>query len=448
MQVLSQLSYNPTRSSVVGPLVGALSVAIRPGSSPGCSTGEFRVLERRLAPIPARCERGARVLLPRQRIGFEDSTGVLCRSMHELDSRHDHLVDYITQQILATELSLIPRTLTAALIGLVLLVSCGVGQGADASAELTLRLGYFPNVTHAPAIVGLEEGILAEALGPDVALQPQAFNAGPEVVEAIFNGALDASYIGPNPAINAFARSNGEAIRIVAGTTSGGAALIVRDDITSPDQLAGTVLATPQLGNTQDVALRAWLLEQGYQTDLEGGGDVSIAPQANGQALEAFVAGEIDGAWVPEPWATRMVAEGGGRILLDEADLWPDREFVTTHLIVATEFLEAHPDVVKRLLAGHVEAISVTNDDAELARDIVSASIQEITGSELAPDLLAAAWEKLEFTVDPIADSLRVSAEHATQLGLLEDTDLEGIYDLTLLNEVLGDAGEPEIPAP
>ena len=238
-----------------------------------------------------------------------------------------------------------------AVIGMVLLASCGAGDGAEGDT-VTLRLGYFPNVTHAPAIVGMENGILADALGSGVVLEPHVFNAGPEVVEAIFNGALDASYIGPNPAINAFAQSDGQAIRIVSGTTSGGAALIVRDDITSPDQLAGTVLATPQLGNTQDVALRAWLLEQGYETDLEGGGDVSITPQANADALNAFIAGDIDGAWVPEPWSTRMVEEGGGRVLVNEADLWPDGDFVTTHLIVATEFLEEHPDVVKSLVAG------------------------------------------------------------------------------------------------
>ena len=153
--------------------------------------------------------------------------------------------------------------------------------------------------------------------GPNVTLAPQAFNAGPDVIEAIFSGALDASYIGPNPAINGFTRSNGEALRIVAGTTSGGAALVVSEEIATPDDLAGTMLATPQLGNTQDVALRAWLADQGYTTDLEGGGDVSITPQANGQALEAFIAGEIDGAWVPEPWATRMVGEGGGHVLVE-----------------------------------------------------------------------------------------------------------------------------------
>ena len=339
------------------------------------------------------------------------------------------------------------RVITVAVIGMVLLASCGGGEEADGNS-VALRLGFFPNVTHAPALVGMEEGLLAEALGSEVELEPHAFNAGPEVVEAIFNGALDASYIGPNPAINAFAQSDGQAIRIVAGTTSGGAALVVREDITAPEQLAGTVLATPQLGNTQDVALRAWLVEQGYETDLEGGGDVSITPQANADALNAFAAGEIDGAWVPEPWATRMVEEGGGHVLVNEADLWPDGQFVTTHLIVATEFLEAHPDVVKRLIEGHVAAIDFTNDDPEAAQADVIAAIEELSGSELSPEIVAQAWENLEFTVDPIATSLATSAQHATDLGLLDPVDLDGIYDLTLLNEVLAEAGQPEIPTP
>jgi NitT/TauT family transport system substrate-binding protein len=339
------------------------------------------------------------------------------------------------------------RRASLAMIGILLLASCSVGEGSEGDS-LTLRLGFFPNVTHAPAIVGIENGILADSLGPDVVLEPHAFNAGPEVVEAIFNGALDASYIGPNPAINAFAQSNGEAIRIVAGTTSGGAALVVRDGITSPDQLAGTTLATPQLGNTQDVALRAWLLEQGFETDLEGGGDVSITPQANADALNAFVAGEIDGAWVPEPWWTRMVEEGGGHVLVDEADLWPDGRFVTTHLIVATQFLEDHPDVVKRLIEGHVAAMEATNDDPQAAQEVVIAAIEELSGSQLSPDTVAMAWKNLEFTVDPIAASLETSAQHAIELGLLESVDLDGIYDLTPLNEVLSEAGQEEIPTP
>ena len=328
------------------------------------------------------------------------------------------------------------------------LVIGGCSTAGGAGEEVELRLGYFPNVTHAPAIVGIEDGLLAQALGENVALAPQAFNAGPDVIEAIFSGALDASYIGPNPAINGFTRSNGEALRIVAGTTSGGAALVVSEEIASPDDLAGATLGSPQLGNTQDVALRAWLTDEGFTTDLEGGGDVSIMPQANGQALEAFIAGEIDGAWVPEPWATRMVGEGGGHVLVNEADLWPDGEFVTTHLIVATEFLEAHPDVVRDLLVGHVDAVNAVNDDPSGAQATVAAALGELTGSSLPDGTLERAWENLAFTVDPIAASLATSAQHAADLGLLDDPDLDGIYDLSVLNEVLREAGQPEISAP
>jgi NitT/TauT family transport system substrate-binding protein len=333
---------------------------------------------------------------------------------------------------------------------LLLLLGVALSACSSVSSEegATVRLGYFPNMTHATAIVGVEEGMLEEALGPDVTLTAQAFNAGPDVIEAIFNGALDASYIGPNPAINGFIRSNGEAIRIIAGATSGGAALVVRDGIASADDLAGTTLATPQLGNTQDVALRAWLAEAGLETDLEGGGDVSIAPQANGQALEAFVAGEIDGAWVPEPWATRMVNEGGGTVLVDEAELWPGGAFVTTHLIVATEFLEEHPDLVKRLLIGHVEANAFVNDSPGEAQAVVGAALAELTGSELPEGTLAEAWENLDFTIDPIAASLVESANDQLEMGLIDSPDLDGIYDLTLLNEVLRAAGEPEVPLP
>jgi NitT/TauT family transport system substrate-binding protein len=320
------------------------------------------------------------------------------------------------------------------------------GEAADAGT--VLRLGYFPNVTHAAALVGIEEGMIAEALGDGVELQAQAFNAGPDVIEAIFNGALDASFIGPNPAINGFTRSGGEALRIVSGATSGGAALVVRDGITSPEDLEGTTLATPQLGNTQDVALRAWLAEQGLESDLEGGGDVSVSPQSNGDALAAFVAGEIDGAWVPEPWATRMIEEGGGSVLVDERDLWPDGRFVTTHLIVATEFLEAHPDVVRDLLAGHVAATDALNNDPEAAQAVVSAAIAELTDTELPEGTLAAAWQNMEFTVDPIAASLTESANDAVELGLLDSADIDGIYDLALLNEVLSELGRDEVPQP
>jgi sulfonate transport system substrate-binding protein len=322
------------------------------------------------------------------------------------------------------------------------------GAGGSGSESVTFRLGYFPNVTHATAIVGVEQGIFQDKLGAGVALQTQTFNAGGDVVEAIFNGGLDASYVGPNPAINAWAQSEGSAIKIVSGATSGGAFLVVSPDITSPDQLAGKTLGSPQLGNTQDVALRAWLKDQGYETDLEGGGDVSVTPMANADILTAFISGDLDGAWVPEPWATRMIEEGDGQILVDERDLWPDGKFVTTHLIVATEFLNGHPDVVKHLLEGQVAANQFVNENASEAQQAVGSAIGELTGSELDPGILAASWENLTFTNDPIASSLAESAAHAEDVGLLDPVDLEGIYDLTLMNEVLSAQGMEEIPQP
>ncbi|MGI8517836.1 MAG: ABC transporter substrate-binding protein [Acidimicrobiia bacterium] len=276
-------------------------------------------------------------------------------------------------------------------------------------------------------------------------LETSTFNAGTEAVEALFADALDMSFIGPNPAINAHAQSDGSAIRIVAGTTAGGAALVVRPEIAASGEMAGATLATPSLGNTQDVALRAWLLEQGLTADLEGGGDVSIVPQSNSQSLETFVSGDIDGAWVPEPWATRLVLEGGGEILVDERDLWPDGEFVTTHLIVRTEFLEANPEVVAAVLRGLVAAVDSIEQDPAGAQEVVNGSIESLTGSGLAPEVMTGAWANLTFTLDPLASSLRQSAANAEAVGLLEAVDLNGIYAVEALNEILSSLGREEV---
>jgi NitT/TauT family transport system substrate-binding protein len=320
----------------------------------------------------------------------------------------------------------------------------GTPSTAASSDPVTLHLGVFPNVTHATGLVGIGEGIFEKALGTNE-LDVSYFNAGPEASEALLSGAVDASYIGPNPAINAFAKSNGKAIRIIAGATSGGAFLVTKPEITTPADLKGKKLATPQLGNTQDVALRAWLKEHDLTTDTSGGGDVSISPQANADTLTAFKAGDIDGAWVPEPWATRLIQEGGGKVLVDERDLWPDGDYVTTHLIVRTDFLEKHPDVVKQLLEGHVDATAFVNDHADEARTIVNEQIKAATGKALAPAVLDAAWANLTFTDDPIASSLQKSADDAIALGLLDEVDLKGIYDLDLLNEVLRSKGAEEV---
>lgn len=320
------------------------------------------------------------------------------------------------------------------------------GTSDDAAAEpVTLRLGYLPNLTHAPAVVGVREGILADALGPGVALQTSTFNSGTEVVTGLFSGALDASYIGPGPAINAWHQSEGAAIRIIAGSTSGGVALVVRDGIESAEDLAGTTIATPALGNTQDVAARAWLAEEGLETTMEGGGDVQVLPQSNAQTLETFASGAIDGAWVPEPWGTRMVREAGGTVLLDEREHWEGGEFVTAHLVVAAEFLAEHPDVVADLLRGHVAAVDRITADPERAQEETNEGLLELVGQRLGPETIAGAWENLTFTVDPIPGSLAGAAEDAAEVGLLDPVDLAGIYDLSLLNDVLAELGRDAV---
>jgi NitT/TauT family transport system substrate-binding protein len=308
---------------------------------------------------------------------------------------------------------------------------------------VTVRLGYFPNVTHATAIVGVEKGIFAKALGTDK-LEAKTFNAGPEATEALLSGAIDATYIGPNPAINAFVKSN-KGIRIISGATSGGAALVVKPSITSAAQLKGKTIASPQLGNTQDVALRSWLKEQGFKTDAQAGGDVSVKPQENSLTLDTFKAGNIDGAWVPEPWVSRLVIDGGGKVLVDEKTLWPEGKFVTTHLIVREKFLKEHPATVKRLLEGQVEANDWLAANGTEAQRVVNSGIEKITQKKLTDPVIAAAFTNLSFTNDPLASSLKTSADHAVAVGLLEKPDLTGIYDLTLLNQVLKAKGEPAV---
>jgi len=342
------------------------------------------------------------------------------------------------------------RLIAAVVLALVgsLAAACGGSGGASSkpSEPVTVHLGYFPNVTHASALVGVEGGIFQKALGTDK-LALQTFNAGPAAVEALFSGGLDASYIGPNPAINAYAKSKGAAIRIISGATSGGASLVVKPGITSAADLKGKKVASPQLGGTQDVALRTWLRDHDLKTDPQGGGDVAILPQDNAQTLDTFKSGAISGAWVPEPWATRLVQEAGGTVLVDESTLWPGGRFVTTQLVVRTAFLRQHPATVERLLEGQVQANTFLHDKPDEAQALVNQGIAKVTGKKLPDAVIAGAWKNLTFTNDPIASSLTVSASHATAVGLLEKVDLAGIYDLAPLNKVLARHHLPPVKA-
>lgn len=319
----------------------------------------------------------------------------------------------------------------------------GAAASGSAAEAPELRLGYFANLTHALPVLGVANGTFQENLG-STKLTTQTFNAGPSAVEALLSGAIDATFIGPNPAINAFAKSDGEAIRIVSGATSGGAQFVVQPDVTE-DNLRGRTFATPQLGNTQDVALRYWLQQKGLSAPKSGGGDVEVLPTENATTLDLFTKGDIDGAWVPEPWASRLVVEGGGKVLVDEADLWPGGQFVTTHLIVSTEYLAKYPGTVAKLVRAELATLAEIEANPEASRDATNAALEELTGKALKPEVLARAWPNLTLTVDPIASSLEADQQHAEAVGLAEPTDLTGIYDVRILNAELAAAGRPTV---
>lgn len=322
------------------------------------------------------------------------------------------------------------------------LTACSTASEAAPAAAASVTLGYFPNLTHAPALVGVSKGHFAKALGAGTELKTVTFNAGPAAIEALNAGSVDITFIGPNPTITGFTQSKGQSLRVVAGAAANGASLVVKPEITAAAQLAGTRLASPQLGNTQDVALRHWLKGQGFETTPEGGGDVSILPQENATALQAFSSGEIDGAWVPEPWATRLVDEAGGHVLVDEADLWPDGRFIVTNVIVRTEFLQQHPEQVRAVLAGLLDSLDDIEENPAEARAAVNEAIAAITGKPMNPEVLAKAWPNVVFTADPLAATLREGAAHAVEVGLLEEPDLTGLYALDTLNELLAERGE------
>jgi NitT/TauT family transport system substrate-binding protein len=324
--------------------------------------------------------------------------------------------------------------------------SSATGAANSGSSPVVLRLGFLANITHEPALVGLAKGYFTKDLGKNVTLKTSVFSTGTEETTALLAGQLDAAYVGPNPALNAWQKSNGTAIKIISGAASGGASLVVKKGITSAAQLKGKSLATPSLGNTQDVALRFWLKQHGLATTPTGGGDVSIKPiKPNSAAVLEFASGQIDGGWEPEPYATEMVLDGGTR-LVNEASLWPGGNFVTTNLVVTQSFLKDHPSAVNGLLKGQIEANSYINSNAAAAAGVANTELTKLLGKGLKPNVLSAALPYIHFTNDPIASSLTTDAQHAVAVGLLTPVkNLSGIYDLGPLNALLKADGQPQV---
>ncbi|WP_369204666.1 aliphatic sulfonate ABC transporter substrate-binding protein [Streptomyces sp. PU-14G] len=350
----------------------------------------------------------------------------------------------------ATALALLPVLLLAA--------GCGYGSKAVESGDPApvggakiggldeVRLGYFPNVTHATPLVGLRSGgRIPQELG-GTKVRTQVFNAGPAAIEALNAKAVDMTWVGPSPAVNGYVQSGGKNLRIVGGATSGGASLVVDPEkVASLDDLKGKTLATPQLGNTQDVALLHHLKTKGIEVDPETGkGATSVLRQDNKEIPTTFRQGGIDGAWVPEPTASKLVAEGG-KVLLDEEKLWKEGKFVTTNLVVRQDFLEDHPDVVEAVLRGSVRTNAWIRSHPGAAKKDINEALQRDAGKPLPDTVLDAAFRRIEVTDDPLAGTLKKQAGHAVATGLLDKPDLAGIYDLAPLNRVLASAGRPAV---
>jgi NitT/TauT family transport system substrate-binding protein len=327
--------------------------------------------------------------------------------------------------------------------------TAGVTEIPTSSGPVTLHLGYYPNFTHAQAIVGLNRGTFKDDLGPNVTVDTKTFNAGPDEITALFAGQIDIGYIGPSPAVNGYIKSKGADVRVIAGAVNGGAELIVRNgaNINTPADFANKKVATPQLGNTQDVALRKWLKDNGLNAK-EQGGNVTVIPTQNADTLTAMKKGDIDAAWVPEPWGTRLIQEAGGKLFLDERTLWPGGEFPTALVIVRTDFLNKHPDVVLNFLKAHVATTQWIAANSDAAKKIVNDGLQQLTGKALTQATIDGAWQLITVTNDPIEQAVKAAAENAYALGFLtQKPDLSNLFALDLLNQALKNGNLPPVKA-
>ncbi|MFQ5920880.1 MAG: aliphatic sulfonate ABC transporter substrate-binding protein [Nitrososphaerales archaeon] len=333
--------------------------------------------------------------------------------------------------------SIIVGAVVAAAI--VISVAFSSASSLDTTFSNTVRIGYFPNISHAQALVGAANGTFEQALG-DTRVEYKIFNAGPASIEALFTDQVDIVYVGPNPAINGYIRTDGEGLRVIAGAASGGVLFVVRTDsgIDSAGDLYGKKLAAPQYGNTQDISLKSYIIENDLRL-AEHGGSVYVLSAKSPDTVLLFLKKEIDGAWVPEPWGTILVKDAGGRIFLDERDLWPEGEFATTLVVARSEFLEEHPDLVGKVLEAHVETTLWINEHPEQAQEIVRAQLKNIMGQELPEDVIRDSFPTMEFTYRPMEFSLFEFAERAYDLGMLgrEKPEIADIYYAATLNDVL-----------
>lgn len=323
---------------------------------------------------------------------------------------------------------------------LFLLLFCSIFNGV--SGKTVVRVGHFPNITHAQGVIGHhfsreKKGWFEKKLGPDVEVQWYVYEAGPSAMEGIFAGSIDMTYVGPSPTINAFIRSDGEEVRILCGACSGGSALVVQPggNIKTDADFKGKRIGTPEFGNTQDVAARAWLKSIGLKI-TQTGGDALVIPTEPASQLPLFQKKDLDAVWTVEPWVSQLVLNAQARIYLEESALWPETggKYVTTHLVCSKAFLDKHPDLAKKWVLAHVELTNWINANSKKAKELFNVEFKNETHVPMQADVLNRAWEQIEFTSDPIQLSLFKDAKNAYLVGFLKkEPDINGIYDLQFL---------------
>jgi len=318
-------------------------------------------------------------------------------------------------------------------IGVVLL-ALAIGIAADSGSEArenTLRVAFFPNIGHSIPVVGMEKGFFEENLGNTTSIDSKLFDSGPQVIESLFANSIDIAYVGPGPAINGFLKSEHHDVVILSGAASGGASFIVHPDseINSVEDFVGKRIAAPQIGNSQDVSLRNYLSENGLKP-FEKGGEVIVLNIPNPDIYTLFTKGEIDGAWVPEPWATILVQELGGKRLFFEEDLWPEKEFASVLLIGRLQYVQAHPEIISNWLESHQQTVNWINENPRETRIIFNEFMDTHMGQSLSDSVVDEALVNLKITTDPIVKSIYEFAKRSDSLGYLgrDGYSLDGIF--------------------
>jgi len=301
---------------------------------------------------------------------------------------------------------------------------------SSVSGETKIRVGHFPNITHAQGVIAHAlsrqgKGWFEQRLGPDTKIEWFVYNAGPSAMEAIFAKSIDLTYVGSGPALNAYTRSNGQEIRLIAGAANGGSGLVVQSDqnLNAPSDFRGKKIATPQLGNTQDISCRAWLIEGGLKiTQL--GGDAQVLPTQNPDQLGLFRGKRIDAVWTVEPWLSRLEQEASGKVIVEE------KEVATTILVSSVKFLNEQRDLAKKFAQAHAELTDWIIKNPEEAQRLIKAELLEETKSDMTPQVITAAWKRIVFTSETPRAAVEKFMQNSVRAGFIKTApDLSKLFE-------------------